>query len=230
MTSRPRRLRWRRSLGPRRQRGDRPDGAPAYSGARCEHRAQPPRRRQHHEPAAGNDYHACRRGPSGARAAAASRRQYAVAGTPDPAFRPTPRTGAGAAGMGSDPGLPARVSVPWHLSRFAESYGTAQVRALTMVSRAFLECPPPGFAEQPLLTPRGALLVATQGQETLLQQTWQALRSKRPADPPVKRARGGASSRLSTGGRDGPGRRTGSALARACGRLAGERRQPEGVL
>ena len=46
-----------------------------------------------------------------------------------------------------------------------------------MVSRAFLECPPPGFAEQPLLTPRGALLVATQGQETLLQQTWQALRT-----------------------------------------------------
>jgi D-arginine dehydrogenase len=58
---------------------------------------------------------------------------------------------------------------------FAESYGSAQVRALTMASRAFLECPPPGFAEHPLLAARGALLVATQGQEALLQQSWQAL-------------------------------------------------------
>ena len=58
---------------------------------------------------------------------------------------------------------------------FAESYGSAQVRALTMASRAFLECPPPGFAEHPLLAVRGALLVATQGQEALLQQSWQTL-------------------------------------------------------
>lgn len=58
---------------------------------------------------------------------------------------------------------------------FAESYGSAQVRALAMASRAFLECPPPGFAEHPLLAARGALLVATQGQEALLQQSWQAL-------------------------------------------------------
>jgi glycine/D-amino acid oxidase-like deaminating enzyme len=95
----------------------------------------------------------------------------------------------------------AGASVAWHLARcgrvivlereaqpgyhstgrsaalFAESYGTAQVRALTMASRAFLGCPPAGFAEQPLLTQRGALLVATQGQEALLQQTWQTLRT-----------------------------------------------------
>ncbi|QKS30066.1 NAD(P)/FAD-dependent oxidoreductase [Accumulibacter sp.] len=58
---------------------------------------------------------------------------------------------------------------------FAESYGSAQVRALTMASRAFLECPPPGFAEHPLLTARGALLVATQEQEALLQQSWRTL-------------------------------------------------------
>ena len=30
---------------------------------------------------------------------------------------------------------------------FMESYGTAQVRALTMASRAFLEHPPEGFSE-----------------------------------------------------------------------------------
>ena len=38
---------------------------------------------------------------------------------------------------------------------FMESYGTPQVRALTMASRAFLQHPPAGFAEHPLLTPRG---------------------------------------------------------------------------
>jgi D-arginine dehydrogenase len=44
---------------------------------------------------------------------------------------------------------------------FAEGYGTTQVRALTRASRAFLEAPPAGFAEVPLLAPRGILVVAT---------------------------------------------------------------------
>ena len=43
---------------------------------------------------------------------------------------------------------------------FWEGYGTPQVRALTRASRAFLGAPPPGFAEHPILTPRGALIVA----------------------------------------------------------------------
>jgi len=43
---------------------------------------------------------------------------------------------------------------------FWEGYGTAQVRALTCASRAFLASPPGGFAGQPILTPRGALIVA----------------------------------------------------------------------
>ncbi|MEF8751520.1 MAG: hypothetical protein V5A91_05510, partial [Candidatus Accumulibacter necessarius] len=43
--------------------------------------------------------------------------------------------------------------------------------------------------------------------------------SKRLAHPPVKPGRSGATSRFSTGGRDGQGRGTGSALAGACGRL-----------
>ena len=47
---------------------------------------------------------------------------------------------------------------------FAESYGTAQVRALTRASRAFLEAPPPGFSGQPLLSPRGALFAGHGGQ------------------------------------------------------------------
>ena len=39
---------------------------------------------------------------------------------------------------------------------FMESYGTPQVRALTMASRAFFELPPDGFAEHALLGARGA--------------------------------------------------------------------------
>jgi D-arginine dehydrogenase len=63
---------------------------------------------------------------------------------------------------------------------FMESYGTTQVRALTMASRAFLEAPPPGFAEHPVVTPRGALMVATREQEAELQAHWDILRPISP--------------------------------------------------
>lgn len=58
---------------------------------------------------------------------------------------------------------------------FMESYGPPQVRALTRASRAFYQAPPPGFAEQPLLAPRGALYVAWQGQQALLDALWARL-------------------------------------------------------
>lgn len=63
---------------------------------------------------------------------------------------------------------------------FMESYGTPQVRALTMASRAFLEAPPEGFAEHPVLGPRGAMMVATHGQEAQLQEHWEVLRALSP--------------------------------------------------
>jgi D-arginine dehydrogenase len=53
---------------------------------------------------------------------------------------------------------------------FIESYGPAQVRALTRASRAFLERPPAGFAAYPLLTPRGELYVAAGGQQRQLEE------------------------------------------------------------
>ncbi len=62
-------------------------------------------------------------------------------------------------------------------AQFMESYGTAQVRALTMASRAFFEHPPEGFAEHPILTPRGALVVAAPGQEAQLDGQWQVMRA-----------------------------------------------------
>jgi D-arginine dehydrogenase len=63
---------------------------------------------------------------------------------------------------------------------FMESYGTPQVRALTMASRAFLEAPPSGFCEHPILSARGAMMVASPGQEALLAEHWQVLRAITP--------------------------------------------------
>lgn len=51
---------------------------------------------------------------------------------------------------------------------FMESYGPEQVRALTRASLDFFRNPPAGFTEHPLLTPRGAFMFGTPGQEALL--------------------------------------------------------------
>ena len=59
---------------------------------------------------------------------------------------------------------------------FMECYGNAQVRALTRASRPFLQQPPAGFAEHPLLHARGSVLVAAPGDEARLEQEWQILR------------------------------------------------------
>lgn len=42
---------------------------------------------------------------------------------------------------------------------FSETYGPAPVRALSRASRDFLSQPPAGFAAQPILTPRGTLVI-----------------------------------------------------------------------
>src|SRR3954451_19243527 len=63
---------------------------------------------------------------------------------------------------------------------FMESYGTPQVRALTLASRAFFDQPPQGFAEHPLLSPRGALIVAEAGDEAHLEEWWSVLRQTTP--------------------------------------------------
>src|SRR5579862_7871824 len=60
---------------------------------------------------------------------------------------------------------------------FIETYGPAQVRALTRASRAFFEDPGPGFAEHPLLLPRGTLFVASYQQEGQLEGYWEHIRS-----------------------------------------------------
>ncbi|HWB51284.1 MAG TPA: FAD-binding oxidoreductase [Stellaceae bacterium] len=67
---------------------------------------------------------------------------------------------------------------------FTETYGNRAIRALTGASRAFYEAWADGFSEHPILTPRGALMVAMPGQEALLDAAWADLSS---LDPRVRR-------------------------------------------
>jgi len=63
---------------------------------------------------------------------------------------------------------------------FMETYGTAQIKALTRASRAFYENPPQGFSEHPLLSPRGVLYIATAEQQDLLREVYDDFRSQSP--------------------------------------------------
>jgi D-arginine dehydrogenase len=63
---------------------------------------------------------------------------------------------------------------------FLDSYGTPQVRALSGASRPFLDHPPPGFSDHPVLGGRGCMLVAAPGQEALLESHWELLRAMTP--------------------------------------------------
>ena len=60
---------------------------------------------------------------------------------------------------------------------FIESYGTPQVRALTCASRAFLEQPPQGFSEHPLLSPRGAMFVGSEAEAHALEEAFETASS-----------------------------------------------------
>jgi D-arginine dehydrogenase len=81
------------------------------------------------------------------------------------AFRLSPRTSVLLLEAEIQPGLH---STGRSAAMFMESYGPPQVRALTRASRAFYEHPPAGFAEVPLVGPRGALYAAWQGQQAEL--------------------------------------------------------------
>ena len=64
---------------------------------------------------------------------------------------------------------------------FWEGYGTPQVRALTCASRRFLSAPPAGFGEHPVLTPRGALIVATRERAAALDELLAEIGPNAPA-------------------------------------------------
>jgi D-arginine dehydrogenase len=60
---------------------------------------------------------------------------------------------------------------------FMESYGPPQARALTRASRAFYAAPPAGFADTPILGPRGALYVGWAAHAAALDASERELRA-----------------------------------------------------
>ena len=63
---------------------------------------------------------------------------------------------------------------------FSETYGSAQVRALTRASRPFFERPPRGFADSTLLSPRGALVIGTREQAAQIAADYESMRAGTP--------------------------------------------------
>ena len=52
----------------------------------------------------------------------------------------------------------------------SETYGSAEIRAITVASGRFYRKPPQGFSDHPLLTPRGALIAGRAEQKAAVQQ------------------------------------------------------------
>lgn len=73
--------------------------------------------------------------------------------------------------------LPGYHSTGRSAALYTAAYGTPQVRALTLASRAFFDQPPPGFAEHPLLTPRGEMTVDFEGDAEELQRQFESARA-----------------------------------------------------
>lgn len=63
---------------------------------------------------------------------------------------------------------------------YTVAYGTPQVRALTAASRAFFDAPPAGFADHPLLSPRGELVVDFTGDAEELQRQYASSKASVP--------------------------------------------------
>lgn len=59
---------------------------------------------------------------------------------------------------------------------YSETYGNAPVRAITTASRDFFHAPPDGFAEHPLVTPRGAVRFGPDARRAALHAAFEAQR------------------------------------------------------
>src|SRR5688500_5861393 len=66
--------------------------------------------------------------------------------------------------------LPAQHASGRSASVLSETSGHPTVCALARLSRPFFEAPPPGFAEHPLLSPRGLVWVGEAGDAALLDE------------------------------------------------------------
>ncbi|MBT2230078.1 FAD-binding oxidoreductase [Nonomuraea sp. NEAU-A123] len=69
---------------------------------------------------------------------------------------------------------------------FSEYFGNQAVRALTTASRPFLTTPPPGFADGPLLTPRGVLTLCPAGAVDAAERFAEMLADGLSAPTPVR--------------------------------------------
>jgi D-arginine dehydrogenase len=85
-------------------------------------------------------------------------------------------------------GQPGYHSTGRSAAMYIASYGTPQVRALTLASRAFFDAPPAGFADPPILTPRGSLLVAAPEQAAALDEHVELLARMAPGSRRLDRA------------------------------------------
>jgi D-arginine dehydrogenase len=63
---------------------------------------------------------------------------------------------------------------------FTENYGNAEIRRLARASRAFFERPPPGFAEVPLVAPRGIMTIARADQLSAFARAFERGRASVP--------------------------------------------------
>lgn len=73
--------------------------------------------------------------------------------------------------------LPGYHSTGRSAALYTAAYGTPQVRALTLASRTFFDQPPVGFAEHPLLMPRGEMTVDFEGDAEELQRQYDSARA-----------------------------------------------------
>lgn len=62
-----------------------------------------------------------------------------------------------------------------------DTYGTSAVQALTRQSRLFFETPPAGFADTPLLSPRGYLHIGREDQLQILTKAYDAAKTVSPS-------------------------------------------------
>lgn len=58
---------------------------------------------------------------------------------------------------------------------FSETYGSAQVRALSRATRPFLERPPEGFAQHPILSARGTVIIGNSEQADAVQAMYEEM-------------------------------------------------------
>ena len=89
-------------------------------------------------------------------------------------------------------GQPGYHSTGRSAALYTETYGNRAIRALTIASRPFLEAPPKGFTEHPLLTPRGTMVIARADQRLKLEAALAESRAIQPAVEGIDRARASA--------------------------------------